>query len=79
MLIENAATGLIVLAAIVISSYPLGLIALACSVIGTWIGYSGGKNRATGARGAKIDGAMDGSASACGSAKTGTDGTGWNI
>lgn len=51
LLIENAATGLIVLAAIVISSYPLGLIALACSVIGTWIGYSGGKNRATAAQG----------------------------
>ncbi|MFE4814671.1 urea transporter [Peribacillus simplex] len=44
ILIENAVTGFIILMAITIYSYPLGIIALSSSIIGTLIGKLGGAN-----------------------------------
>ncbi|MCR8659792.1 urea transporter [Paenibacillus endoradicis] len=47
LLIDNAITGLIVLIAIMIVSIPLALIALASSIIGTWICLYSGANKVT--------------------------------
>ena len=43
MLIENAITGLLILIAITISSYYLGIIALLSAVIGTLVAKWGGR------------------------------------
>ena len=45
ILIENAITGLIILIAISISSYYLGMITLLSSIIGTLVGKLGGADK----------------------------------
>ncbi|WHY93862.1 urea transporter [Neobacillus cucumis] len=47
ILIENAVSGFIILAAITIASYSLGIIALFSSLIGTVIGKTGGADQAS--------------------------------
>ncbi|CAM3259819.1 urea transporter [Filibacter tadaridae] len=47
MLIENAITGFVILLAITISSYSLGIIALASAVLGTVVGKIGGADENT--------------------------------
>ncbi|WP_211267817.1 urea transporter [Paenibacillus antarcticus] len=46
ILIDNPITGLIILVAIMISDISLGIVALLSAMIGTWIGYIGGKDKA---------------------------------
>ncbi|NIK79210.1 urea transporter [Paenibacillus castaneae] len=45
VLIENAITGLIILMAITIANYSLGIITLISALIGTWIGFVGAKDK----------------------------------
>ncbi|MFM1654907.1 urea transporter [Brevibacillus sp. B_LB10_24] len=45
ILIENAVTGLFVLAGITFANYQMGIITLACALLGTWIGHACGADR----------------------------------
>lgn len=45
LLIENAISGLIIVAAIMIADISLGMITIAASVIGTWVGLALGQDR----------------------------------
>lgn len=51
ILIENAISGLIILAAITMADYSLGIIALISAMIGTFIGYAGLKDKSAAIKG----------------------------